>query len=150
MGLLRSDGHFEWWRLDGARQVNRPGGGAFVEGNTPYANFRSRNYRETRGTPVSLPYRQRQSCSGLDASLSPAGIVRVVSHDTQTNSSYVVVDPSVKVLVPVVRLLYETVVVQGGKVIVVAPDKGFGGQISDAPGGATIEGVADDQMPGSM
>jgi len=50
---------------------------------------------------------------------STAGIERTVSHVTYTYHGYVDVEPSVRVLVRIVRLEYETVVVHKVKVIVV-------------------------------
>lgn len=50
----------------------------------------------------------------------------------------------------VVKLENDTVVTQDGKLIVVGLGRGFGGQMSVAPGGATILGATEFQMPGSM
>ena len=48
----------------------------------------------------------------------------------------------------VVRLEYEMVVVHGGNVMVVGVDRGMGGQMSDAPGGAVTTGAAEFQISG--
>lgn len=80
----------------------------------------------------------------------PRGIVRIVSHDTYTYHGYVDVEPSVRVLVRIVALEYDTVVVHGGKVIVVVLDSGIGGQTSVTPGMAVTSGVAEAQILGLM
>ena len=75
-------------------------------------------------------------------------IVRIVSHDTYTYHGYVDIRPSVRVLVRIVALEYDTVVVHGEKVIVVVLDSGIGGQTSITPGMAVTSGVAEAQILG--
>lgn len=59
-------------------------------------------------------------------------------------------EPSVKVLVSVARLEYDTVVSHGGNVIVVVLVSGMGGHTSVTPGRAVTMGVAESQMSGLM